>query len=65
MAFEKYSGELGLVLKSVDAGHNELKDYGDLLQELDTKLSNAKRGNFYFPLMVVRFGLRMQKGRCD
>lgn len=46
--FEKYSGELGLVLKSVDAGHNELKDYGDLLQELDTKLSNAKKSKFLF-----------------
>lgn len=40
---KEYNGELGLVLVSVSADRNDLKDYSNLLKTLDDKLSLVKK----------------------
>ncbi len=44
--FEEHGGELGLVIETVEAAGNGLLDYGDLLKNLDEKLSIAKKRKF-------------------
>lgn len=43
---ENYAGELGLVLDWVEADSNSIKDYANLLKDLDDKLSSAKKRKF-------------------
>lgn len=44
--FHRYGGELGLVLKSVEANQDTLKDYGGLLLKLNDNLTIAKKRKF-------------------
>lgn len=44
--FNRYGGELGLVLESVEANQNTLKDYSDLLLKLNDNLAIAKKKKF-------------------
>jgi CRISPR-associated protein Csm1 len=44
--FNRYGGELGLVLESVEANQNTLKGYGNLLLKLNDNLAIAKKKKF-------------------
>ncbi len=43
---QEYEGELGLVTASVEADKNALKNYSDLLRDLDNALSSEKKRKF-------------------
>lgn len=44
--FDEYSGELGIVIEWVETDRNGLGDYSSLLEQLDEKLSTAKKRKF-------------------
>lgn len=61
--FNMYGGELGLVLESVEANQNTLKDYGKLLLRLNDNLAIAKKRKFLSSFTDSAFWVEETPGR--